>query len=38
MERSKKKAAGGVMRGRGVLQKIFQFYALLAKQFSLRLQ
>ena len=34
MERNKKKAAGGVVRGRGVLRKIFEFYALLATRFS----
>ena len=37
MERNKKKAAGGVVRGRGVLQNIFEFYALLLTRFSLRL-
>ena len=37
MERGKKKAAGGVVRGRRVLRKIFEFYALLATPFSLRL-
>ena len=37
MERNKKRAAGGVVRGRGVLRKIFEFYALLATRFSLRL-
>ena len=37
MERNKKKAAGGDARGRGVLRKTFEFYALLATRFSLRL-
>ena len=37
MERNTKKAAGGVVRGRGVLRKNFEFYALLATRFSLRL-
>ena len=37
MERNKKKAAGGDVRGRGGLQKIFKYYALLATHFSLRL-
>ena len=36
MEKNKKKAAGGDVRGRGVLRKIFEFYVLLATQFSLR--
>ena len=37
MERNEKKAAEGVVRGRGVLHKIFEFYALLATRLSLRL-
>ena len=37
MERNRKKGAGGVVRGRGVLRKIFEFYALLPTRFSLRL-
>ena len=37
MERNKKKAAGGNVRGRGMLRKMFEFYALLATRFSLRL-
>ena len=37
MVRNKKKAAGGVVRGRGVLGNIFEFYALLATRFSLHL-
>ena len=37
MERNKKKPAGGDVRGRGELRKIFEFYALLATHFSLRL-
>ena len=37
MERNKKKAAGGNLRGHGELWKSFEFYALLATSFSLRL-
>ena len=37
MENKKKKAAGRDVRGRGELRKIFEFYALLATCFSLRL-
>ena len=37
MKNKKKKAAGRDMKGRGVLCKIFEFYALLATRFSLRL-
>ena len=37
MERNNKKAAGGVVRGPGVLRNILEFYALLATRFSLRL-
>ena len=37
MERNRRKAAGGDVRGRGKLQKIFEFYALLVTPFSLRL-
>ena len=37
MEKKKKKAAGRDVRGRGELWKIFEFYALLATRFSLRL-
>ena len=37
MERNKKRAAGGDVRGRGELRKIFEFYALLAARFVLRL-
>ena len=37
MGRNKKKAAGGDVRSRGVLRKFFEFYALLATRFSLRL-
>ena len=37
MEKKKKKAAGRDVRGRGELGKIFEFYALLATRFSLRL-
>ena len=35
MEWNKKKAAGCDVRGRGVLRKVFEFYALLATRFSL---
>ena len=35
--KKKKKAAGRDVRGRGELCKIFEFYALLAKRFSLHL-
>ena len=35
MERNKKKLAGGVVRGRGVLRNIFEFYKLLATRSSL---
>ena len=37
MERNNQNAAGGNVRGRGELPKIFKFYALLAARFSLRL-
>ena len=37
MENKKKKAAEDDVRGRGELCKIFEFYALLATRFSLRL-
>ena len=37
MERKKKKAAGGNVRGGGELRKTFEIYALLAARFSLRL-
>ena len=37
MEWNNKKEAGGVVRGRGVLRKISDLYALLATRFSLRL-
>ena len=37
MERNMKKAAGGNVRGRGVLRNIFEFYALLGTRFFLRL-
>ena len=37
MEKKEKKATGWDARGRGELQKCFEFYALLATRFSLRL-
>ena len=37
MKNKKKKAAGRDVRGRGELSKMFEFYALLATRFSLRL-
>ena len=37
MEKNKEKATGWNARGRGELQKYFEFYALLATRFSLRL-
>ena len=37
MRRNTKKAAGGDLSSRGELPKSFQFYALLATRFSLRL-
>ena len=37
MEKNKKKATGWDARGRGELRKYFEFYALLATRFSLRL-
>ena len=37
MEKKKKKATGWDARGRGELRKYFEFYALLATHFSLRL-
>ena len=37
MEKKKKKAARRDVRGRGEFSKIFEFYALLATPFSLRL-
>ena len=37
MGRNKKKAARGVVRGRGVIRNISEFYALLATRFSLRI-
>ena len=37
MERNKKNAAGGDVKGRGVLRNIFEFYALLATRFLFRL-
>ena len=37
MEKNKKKSTGSDARGRGQLRKYFEFYALLASRFSLRL-
>ena len=37
MEKNKKKARGWDARGRGELRNVFEFYALLATRFSLRL-